>query len=147
METEMSIKELFQQMAGAEVSMELMQGTVTQVGPLRITMENDEKHIITERITIVPRHLTDYETTATFELAQGSISAYTEGDGKHSHSPCAFGSGHSGDGTHTHHLVTFKLAGGKIVVHNALKVGDKVHVLSLCKGKLYYVLDRKEAEA
>ena len=144
MEKELSLKELFQGMNKGDA--ELMLGTVTQAKPLRITMENDEKLVITDRITVVPRHLTDYETTATFELGTGSITSYTEGDGKHSHSGCGFGSGHSGDGTHTHHLVSFKLAKGTITVHNALKAGEKVHVLSLCKGKLYYVLDRSEAE-
>ena len=127
MEKGMSLKEIFQGMNTGDA--ELMLGTVTQAKPLRITMENDEKLVITDRITIVPRHLTDYKTTATFELGAGSIVSYTEGDG-----------------THTHHLVSFKLAKGTITVHNALKLGEKVHVLSLCKGKLYYVLDRSEAE-
>ena len=135
-----SLKALFQGMAPE--GPELMIGKVIQASPLKIQMLNDEKLVINERITVVPWHLTDYTTKATFEVGTGGIASYTEGDGKHSHGSCGFGGGHSGDGTHTHHLVSFKVTSGTITVHNALKVGDQVHVLALNSGKLYYVLDK-----
>lgn len=134
-----SLKQIIQRMIPD--SDELMQGVVISASPLKIQMVNDEKLIINERVTIVPWQLTDYTTTATFSLDKGSINAVTEGDGTHTHPGCGVGGGHNG-GTHTHHLVTYKLTKGTITIYNALKVGDRVHVLSLNHGKLYYVLDR-----
>lgn len=116
-------------------SAELMQGTVISASPLKIQMANDEKLIINERITVVPRHLSDYTTTATYTVGDGSLNSVTTTSGAHS--------GHtSGDGTHYHPLSTFTLTKGTITVYNALKTGEKVYVLSLNRGKLYYVLDR-----
>lgn len=99
-----SIKKVIQDMIPADV--ELMQGTVIAVNPLRIRMVNDEKLVINERICIVPWHLTNYQQTCDMAQGKDGLMSYT------------------------------------ITVHNALKVGEKVHVLSLNKGKLYYVLDR-----
>lgn len=95
-----SLKGIFQGMIPADA--ELMQGTVISASPLKIQMANDEKLIVNERITVVPRHLSDYATT------------------------CSISGG----------------ASENITVYNALKIGDKVHVLSLNNGKLYYILDR-----
>jgi len=131
--SETSLKQLFQSMQPVDV--ELMQGTVIQASPLKIQMVNDEKLIINERITIVPRHLTDYTTTATYTVGKGTLNAATTVSGSH-------GGHDSGNGTHSHPLASFTLSGGTLTVHNALKKGEKVHVLSLNKGKLYYVLDR-----
>jgi len=57
---ETSLKQMFQGMIPKDV--ELLQGTVAKIGPLKIQMSGDEKLFITERITIVPWHLTDYTT-------------------------------------------------------------------------------------
>ena len=46
------------------------------------------------------------------------------------------------DEAHIHHLEDFNLTKGVIKVHNALKKGDKVHVLVVNSGKVYYILDR-----
>lgn len=130
---ETSLKQLFQSLVPKEV--ELLQGTVIATGPLKIQITNDEKLIINERITIVPWHLTDYTTTATLAKADGSLDSQTFQDGTHG--------GHlAGDGAHINHLDTFTLTRGKLTVYNALKVGEKVHVLALNSGKLYYVMDR-----
>lgn len=130
---ETSIKQLFQSMIPQDD--EFLRGTVIQVNPLKIQMDGDDKLIINERITIVPWHLTDYTTRATYEKADGVLDSQTYKDGEHG--------GHvGGDGTHVNHLETYKLTKGIITVHNALRKGDKVHVLVLNHGKRYYVLDR-----
>lgn len=60
------------------------------------------------------------------------------GSDNHSHSV----SGTSNSDTHSHALVSFAVAGATMTVYNALKVGDKVHLLSFNAGKQYYVLDK-----
>lgn len=118
---ETSLKELFQSIpSGAPV---LMIGTVIQASPLRIQMKNDEKLIINERITIVPWQLTDYETDVTVSWTTENTSG---------------GSGYPAFASHNHAITGKK----KVIVHNALKLGDQVHVLALNNGKLYYVLDK-----
>jgi hypothetical protein len=123
--SETSLKQLFQSMVPE--SIELLQGTVIQASPLKIQIVNDDKLIINERITIVPWHLTDYTTKATYAKADGSLSSVTTA---------------AGEGPHTHSLSTYTLTKGTITVYNALKVGDKLHILALNNGKLYFVLDR-----
>lgn len=126
----MSLKGIFQGMIPADA--ELMQGTVISTSPLKIQMTNDEKLIINERITVVPRHLSDYVTEATFTVDGGTLASVTTESGSHQHS----------GGTHSHPLATFTLSHGTLTVYNSLKVGEVVYVLSLNNGKLYYVLDR-----
>ena len=112
-------------------------------------MVNDEKLIINERITVVPRHLSDYTTEATFTVGKGTLTSVTTTSGSHQHSGGTHG-GHDGGngshehvgGTHSHPLSTYTLDHGTLTVWNALKVGEMVYVLSLNNGKLYYVLDR-----
>ena len=115
---ETSIKQLFQGMAGAGAP-EIMQGVVEKASPLRIRMTNDEKLVITDRITVVPRHLSDYEVTA--DISGGAVSGSVTTGGS---------------------LTSLSVSGCTIKVKNALKVGEKVLLLVLNKGKLYYVLDR-----
>ena len=143
-----SIKQLFQLMAGD--GPQLFMGTVISENPLKIRIEGDDKLIIGGDNTIIPWHLTDYTTKATYELDEGEIDSVTEGDGRHYHTGGTHG-GHVGgngshshgpDGTHPHHLVTFALTNGTITVHNALKSGETVYVLALNNGKRYFVLDR-----
>jgi len=128
---ETGLKQLFQSMIPD--GDELLEGTVTQLDPLKIQMTNDEKLIINERITIVPWHLTDYKTRATYRKIDGELDSWTKNDGAHA-DPVG--------GTHVHHLEDYNLYKGVIVVHNALRVGDKLHILALNHGKLFYVLDR-----
>ncbi len=143
-----SLKGLFQGLSTKDC--ELLVGTILSVSPIRLQIENDEKLIVGPASVIVPKHLTDYEINMTIQLAGGTINSVTEGDGNHSHSGGSHGghisgSGthtHSGDGTHPHHLVTFTLDGGTILLRDGLKIGDRVHVLALNGGKLYYILDR-----
>ena len=143
-----SIKQLLQSMMGD--GPQILMGTVISDNPLKIRIEGDDKLIIGADSAIIPWHLTDYTTTATYELDDGEIDSKTEGDGKHyhtggTHGGHVSGSGshiHGPDGTHTHHLVSFALTNGTITVHNALKAGETVYVLALNNGKRYFVLDR-----
>lgn len=114
-----SLKGLFQGLAGEGV--EVLQGIVKSASPLKIQIVNDEKLIIGPNITYVPRHLTDYTTTCS--LAKGEKGSVY---------------GPANDGSR---LTDFTFS-GSITVYNALKVGEKVHVLSFNHGKQYYVLDR-----
>lgn len=116
-----SLKQLFQGMAGNGA--EVLQGIVKSVGPLKIQIVNDEKLTIGPNIIYIPRHLTDYSTEVT-------VSWQTEN--------ASGGSGDAAYASHSHAITGRKT----ITVHNALKVGDRVHVLSFNHGKQYYVLDR-----
>lgn len=114
-----SLKQLFQGMAGNGI--EVLQGIVKSASPLKIQIVNDDKLTIGPNITYIPRHLTDYTTTCTL----------TKGDKGYVNGPTSDGS----------RLTDFTFS-GSITVHNALQVGEKVHVLSFNHGKQYYVLDR-----
>lgn len=116
-----SLKQLFQGMAGNGA--EVLQGIVKSVGPLKIQIVNDEKLTIGPNITYIPRHLTDYSTEVTVSWRTENASG---------------GSGDAAYASHSHAITGRKT----ITVHNALKVGDRVHVLSFNHGKQYYVLDR-----
>lgn len=116
-----SLKQLFQGMAGEGA--EVLQGIVKSASPLKIQIVNDEKLTIGPNITYVPRHLTDYTTEVTVNWRTESASG---------------GSGEAAYASHDHAVTGRK----KITVHNALKAGERVHVLSFNHGKQYYVLDR-----
>lgn len=116
-----SIKQLFQSIAGEGI--EVWQGVVKSAVPLRIQAVNDDKLIIGPNITYVPQHLTDYETEVTVQWQTTATSG---------------GSGEAAFASHAHTVEGRK----KITVHNALKVGEKVHVLSFAHGKQHFVLGR-----
>ena len=86
---------------------------------------NDEKLTINANSLYVPRHLTDYDTEVT-------INWRTEDE--------SGGGGWAEFAAHSHAIVGRK----KIRVHNALKIGDRVHLLAFNHGKQYYILDRVE---
>lgn len=115
-----SFKQLFQSMTGGEVT--VIQGRVISTSPLKVQAINDEKLTIYQNSLFVPRHLTDYTTSC--ELSMGGETSYVTAP--------------TGDGSR----VTSFAFGGTIRVHNALKVGETVHLLSLNHGKQYYILDR-----
>lgn len=124
---ETSLKQLFQSMIPE--GSELMEGTVIQVDPLKIQMTNDEKLIITDRITVVPWHLTDYKTQMSFDDPSVRQVFTTWDMAEISESAPA--------------KISMKtIIKHKITVYNALRLGDKLHILALNNGKLYYVLDR-----
>lgn len=117
-----SVKSLIQDIAGAGAP-ELIRGIVKATSPLKIQMVNDEKLVIGQNNTYVPEHLTDYTTEVTVNWATNAASG---------------GSGEAAYASHSHGITGRK----KIIVHNALKVGDKVHVLVLNKGKQFFLLGR-----
>lgn len=117
-----SIKGLIQGMADAGAP-ELMQGIVKAVSPLKIQMVNDEKLVIGQNNTYIPEHLTDYTTEVTVNWATNTASG---------------GSGYAEYASHSHGITGRK----KITVHNGLKVGDKLHILVLNKGKQFFLLGR-----
>lgn len=142
-----SIKQMIQ---GMQVdNMEVMRGIVISASPLKIQVENDEKLVIGSNSIYIPKHLTDYITTVdikmsdsmNIEIAGGSHAhsggeheEHVDGDGSHLHN----------GGAHSHTLSGFNINRAEMTVHNALKAGDKVHILSFNYGKQYYVLDRIE---
>lgn len=116
-----------------------LQGKVISASPLKIQATNDDKLIIPASLLIVPKHLTNYKAVVDIAVGDGVLSSMTTESGSHDHS----GSGHShSGGAHTHPLASFSIKGGTMTVYNGLKVGEKVHLLSLNNGKKYYVLDR-----
>ncbi|MEG1894648.1 MAG: DUF2577 domain-containing protein [Oscillospiraceae bacterium] len=135
-----SVKQLFQGMlpTGAEV----VQGTVTSASPLKIQITNNEKLILGENILIIPKHLTNYTATIDISLGKGSVLSSTSSknkQGKHGHPADGIS---DAEGEHVHSLSSFRLKGVSMTVYNALKVGEKVHVLAFNNDKKYYVLDR-----
>ena len=122
-----SLKQLFQGMAGDGV--EVLQGIVKSASPLKIQIVNDDKLTIGPNITYVPRHLTDYKTEISGPNIQNYY--YTGNSTESGTAPVS--------PSHVHALGRIP-----VTVHNALKAGEKVHVLFFNHGKQYYVLDRTE---
>lgn len=122
-----SLKQLFQGMAGDGV--EVLQGIVKSASPLKIQIVNDDKLTIGPNITYIPRHLTDYKTEISGPNIQNYY--YTGSSMESGTAPVS--------PPHVHALGRIP-----VTVHNALKAGEKVHVLSFNHGKQYYVLDRTE---
>lgn len=116
-----SIKGMFQGMLTEGI--EVLQGIVTASDPLKIRIVNDEKLVVGPGNVYVPRHLTDYETTA--DIKGGNVEGSTDS--------C---------GTHSHTLKSVRITGCTMKVYNALKAGERVHLLSFKHGKQYYVLGR-----
>ena len=122
---ETSIKQAIQEMAKVGAP-ELLEGTVISESPLQIQIANDSKLIISEAITVVPRHLTEYKTTLDIKFS---------GD-------TALDSTTTVNSLHSHKLENFNIFNAELAVHNELKRGEKVHVLAINHGKKFYVMDR-----
>jgi hypothetical protein len=59
-----SIRELIANIAqNVEISVEVIQGTVTKVNPLKVTLVNDTKIVLTSTDLIIPQHLTSHEVS------------------------------------------------------------------------------------
>ena len=148
-----SIKEMIQSFAPSDI--EVITGIVVSADPLRIEAVNDSKLILNENTIIIPWHLTDYITKCDIMLDNGTIDSQTQNDGQHMHGPNGDHSQYQGSGVHSHTasdetshvhaLRTFNVFGATIKVHNALKEGDMLCILSFNQGKKYYALDRLEA--
>lgn len=147
-----SIKGLFQGLIPDACG--VIQGTVTSVFPLSIRVVNDEKLTLNASILIVPKHLTDYTATVDIVQGKGAVNGNTATDGGHTHDyegntenggepDHTHGyKGKTKEAKHSHSLASFNIYSATMTVYNALKVGEKVHLLSFDNGKKYYVLDR-----
>ena len=101
-----SISELIKKIAGdATFANDVYMGTVTSASPLKITLVNDAKIILSSVNLVVPEHLRLRTQTVTFTF-HGETQSRT------------------------------------IVIHEALKAGDKVYLMAYNSGKKYFVLDR-----
>jgi len=119
---ETSIKQKIQGLLPA--SDEVIQGTVMGVNPIKIQAEGDSKLIIGQGSAIIPQHLTDYTTTMDLSLDRSKANRI------------AISNSSAND------LSTLDIASASVTIHNALKLGDRVDLLSLNQGKKYYVLGR-----
>lgn len=148
-QTPTSIKQLIQGMVPDDIG--VVGGIVTRESPLEITLDNDAKMVLTQNILILPEWLTDVDKSVDIMLLGGNINAQTGGeDGAHRHDGGEHEGHLDGDGRHTHgggehrhYLSDFSIYGAKMVIHNRLKKGEGVLLLSFNNGKQYYILDRK----
>lgn len=121
-----SFKQLFQGMVPQGTT--VVSGKIVGTGPLKIQIENDSKLIVSGSVVLVPRWLTDFSVTIDIALGNGSINSRTNTVSSHQHT-----------------LETFNISSATMTVHNALKTGDEVYLLSFNDGKNYLVIDRKAA--
>lgn len=98
-------------------------GTVTSVNPLKVTITN--QMVIPESLLIVPEKLTDYTIDVT------PLNWVTE-------NRSGGGGGYESFSSHNHDITGRK----KMIIHNALKVGDKVALIRKQGGQAFYILDR-----
>lgn len=119
-----SIKSLFQSMIPDSTGVVL--GKVLSASPLKIQVINDDKLILTEGITIVSKHLSDYTTECDLTLDKGKLDSKTK---KIPPGP--------------YELESFNIHKAALKIYNALKPGETVYLLSFNEGKKYYVLDRE----
>lgn len=108
-------------------------GTVETVSPLKIRI--DQKKILEQNDLMLSHLVRDYYVDITVQHSTDSI--YGGWDTTHSH-PGA------GDNVipidHEHEYKGRK----KIMIHNGLRVGEKVVLIRQMGGQLYYILDRIE---
>lgn len=117
---------------------DLRTGTVKSVSPLSIQVSS--QLILPEALLVVPKSLTDYEVLVSMDWSSESAGGHT-----HSYSGTdSADDNYSGTtnpaGEHTHSMVSDKSK--TMIIHNALKVGDKVALIRKYGGQFFYVLDR-----
>lgn len=108
-------------------------GTVESISPLKIRI--DQKKILEQSDLLLSHLVRDYYVDITVQHSTDSI--YGGWDTTHSHP-------NAGDNVipidHEHEYKGRK----KIMIHNGLKVGEKVVLIRQMGGQLYYILDRIE---
>ena len=104
---------------------DLRYGEVISISPLKIRITT--QLILPESTLVVPEHLTDYSVNVTVD--------WETKDHTHNHT-CPDGT--TSNNTHRHGIVGKKV----MIVHAALKVGDKVALLRAQGGQKYFILDR-----
>ena len=123
---ETSLKQMIQNMCPEGPS--VIEGTVTSASPLKITLTNDSKMVLTANSLIVPRHLTNYKTS----ISGGNIQNYYY-----------VGSGENASTVPVSPSHVHAIGKVSVTVYDALQTGDTVYLLAFNNGKQYYVLDRK----
>lgn len=96
-------------------------GTVMSISPMTIMV--DQKRIYSEEFLVVTKNLTDFEVDVTMNWSTESTSG---------------GSGYDSFSSHSHSITGRK----KVIIHNGLKVGEKVALLRLAGGQEFLVIDR-----
>lgn len=109
---------------------DLKYGTVISTSPLKIRVTN--QFIIPQSMLIVPEYLTDYEIEVTVKPEYGWDTRYKSGGG--------------GDAMFENHNHDIYFSRKKILIHGALKVGDKVVMARQAGGQHFLVLDRLPKE-
>lgn len=120
-----AIKELAKQVNDSGNPADLRYGTVTKINPLEIHITST--FTLPAELILVPQHLTDYEVPIT-----------TSGYGWVTNST----SGGSGDAQYASHSHSINQSRRTVMVHNALKVGDRVALIRESGGRKYFILDR-----
>lgn len=121
-------------------------GVVLSVKPLKINIE--QKMDLGEKQLILTRNVTDYTVEISLDHeTEPALTTHTHfysgntgsaGSGPHVH-------GYSGETGPTNLTHTHAYKGKKtFTIHNALKVGERVVLLRIQKGKKFIVLDRLE---
>lgn len=109
---------------------DLRYGTVISIAPLKVRVTN--QFIIPKSMLIVPEYLTDYEIEVTVKPDYGWNTQNRSG-----------GSGEAAFTSHNHDIYFERK---KILIHGALKVGDKVVLLRQAGGQHFLILDRLPKE-
>ena len=115
---------------------DLRTGIVISDNPLKIQIT--PQFILPESALIVPRHLTDYKVTVSFNWD-------TDYAGGHSHTyVCAEGGTNTTDNESNHAHNIKSVEEKELTIHNKLQQNDKVALLKQKGGQFYYILDRIE---
>lgn len=115
------IKQLFQSLIPE--SENILEGFVLSINPLSIQGIKNDKLLLKESVLLLPKHLTDYEIEIELSVDSGGKYGLTsEKEG------------------HAHDLLSVQIKKGKIMLKNALKIGEQVYLLP-CSGK-YFILGR-----
>lgn len=116
------IKRLAVDAAEAGKPVKVMFGEVTSIKPLQIMVE--QKLPLTENFLVLTEAVKDHEHEITV------VDWFTEN--------ASGGSGDSAYAAHSHQIAGRK----KIIMHNALQVGEKVLLLAMQGGQKFIVVDR-----
>lgn len=115
------LKQISTEAVMAEKPCDVVFGEVVKESPIEIQI--DQKIILTQEFIILSRNVTDYEVDMTVDhMTEKAV-------------------GGSGDAMYASHEHQYK-GRKKFLVHNALKVGEKVIMISAHGGQKYIVIDR-----
>lgn len=115
---------------------DLRYGTVVSTSPLKVQITN--LLTIPSALLVVPKHLTDYQVECTITQPSRSISSTTEKS-----ESLADETETISEHTHEFNITTDgQTSRSAVIIHNALKTGDKVALLRKQGGQSYFILDR-----